>query len=141
MGTWGTYFMLPKGGISCRTCQPDVSLSVNADNPGFGGLPGASPLWAVPGTENLLALLRTGPDLPPPWSLSHFSSPAPPGHLSLLPTYRVLGFRKGGDRLKRDRMSPSVILFLWFSFQAVTVNLFYLSLCKSLCRIKPFTSF
>lgn len=53
----------------------------------------------------------------------------------------VPGFPKGGDRWQRDRMSPSVILFLWFSFQAVTVNLFYLSLCKSLCSIKPFTSF
>lgn len=54
---------------------------------------------------------------------------------------RAPGFLKGGDRLQRSGKSWSVILFLWFSFQAVTVNLFYLSLCKSLCRIKPFTSF
>lgn len=51
------------------------------------------------------------------------------------------GFLEGGDRLQRSGKSCNVILFLWFSFQAVTVNLFYLSLCKSLCRIKPFTSF
>lgn len=38
------------------------------------------------------------------------------------------------------RQSPSVILFPWFSFQAVTVNLFYVSLCESVCRIKPFTN-
>lgn len=70
--------MLPKNGISCRACQPDVSLPVNGDNPGFGGLLGASPPWAVPGTGNLLG---TGPDLPPLLSLSHFSPPTPSGHL------------------------------------------------------------
>lgn len=48
-----------------------------------------------------------------------------------------MGREETGCRKQDER---SVILFLWFSFQAVTVNLFYLSLCKSLCRIKAFTS-
>ena len=74
-----------------------------------------------------------GPELPPPLSPCH-------AHMSMC-VHRTSGFRKGGDRWQTDRMSPSVILFLWFTFQAVTVNLFYLSLCKSLCRIKPFTRF
>lgn len=87
-----------------------------------------------------------GPDLPPPLSLSHL--PCPKATCSLCThthvstcAHKSSWFREGRDSLQRDRVSPSVILFLWFSFQAVTVNLFYLSLCKSLCRIKPFTSF
>lgn len=87
-----------------------------------------------------------GPDLPSPLSLSHLP---PPEATCFLFTHTCVSkcahmsswFGDGRGSLQRDRTSPSVILFLWFSFQAVTVNLFYLSLCKSLCRIKPFTSF
>lgn len=75
-----------------------------------------------------------------PLSLSHTPT-LPQATCFLYPCVSVgtPGLEKGGDRLQRQD-ERSVILFLWFSFQAVTVNLFYLSLCKSLCRIKAFTS-
>lgn len=103
--------------------------------PAFGDLPGASPLWTVLGTGHPPALPSTGA------RAATFFIPLPSACVCEC-AHRTSWFSEGkGDRWQRDRMSPSVILFLWFAFQAVTVNLFYLSLCKSLCRIKPFTSF
>lgn len=154
LGTWGC-LLLPGGGIPAMDMSTSVFPSVNEDTspPTPLALEGCSGhlLQALLGTGSRLALSRTAArpasspvplHLPPPEATCSLC-PHPHPRLPRVRARAYMSSRvwEGRGGWQRDRTSPSVILFLWFSFQAVTVNLFYLSLCKSLCRIKPFTSF
>lgn len=136
---------MPPEGEPLQGVLASMSPSGNEDNPRLwraASITSAGYTWNTEPTSLFQDRGQTCPLLCPSPTFIIPRPPAPfvPIHACPRVCARASGLGKGGTAW-RDRVSPSVILFLWFSFQAVTVNLFYLSLCKSLCRIKPFTSF